>query len=295
MKKIFLLFSCVAGFSAMAQQKTISQAIINTKTTIVVPEGEDENVPPPPPQGGDGPQIVIRNGMAGGETNSVTYLKNDLVKTVINSEMGRSSTIRDNAKQTTTTLMEMMGNKTGFVATDAEMEESRKKMDSMMQSRNPADAARNSTPPVVEVVNIEETKKIAGFDCKKAMIITTRTSSAVDKDGQLVSKTTSDSSVVWYCPDFKLQGLSSTGGSMGGMFSMFTRGTGLSGLEKLNGFPMMYEMNMRRGRKMLVEVTKIDSSKEIKDKEFEVPKDFDLKPIKDMQNGNGTFQIRIGG
>jgi hypothetical protein len=58
---------------------------------------------------------------------------------------------------------------------------------------------------------------------------------------------------------------------------------------------MMYEMNMRRGRKMLVEVTKIDSSKEIKDKEFEVPKDFDLKPIKDMQNGNGTFQIRIGG
>jgi hypothetical protein len=45
-----------------------------------------------------------------------------------------------------------------------------------------------------------------------------------------------------------------------------------------------------------VEVTKINIEKEVADKEFEIPKDFVVKPIKDMQNGNGPgIQIRMGG
>jgi hypothetical protein len=56
-------------------------------------------------------------------------------------------------------------------------------------------------------------------------------------------------------------------------------------------------MNMRRNRKMQVEVTKIDLQKDIADKEFDIPKDFEVKPMKDMQNmfgGQGGFQMRRG-
>lgn len=45
---------------------------------------------------------------------------------------------------------------------------------------------------------------------------------------------------------------------------------------------------------MIVEVTKINTEKEVADKEFEIPKDFVVKPMKDMQNGGGGgFQIRV--
>lgn len=68
--------------------------------------------------------------------------------------------------------MEMMGRKNGFYATDAEQEEMRKRVDSrcragtLMQLR----AGRLSTRREYAM----ESKKIAGYDCKKALIIATR-------------------------------------------------------------------------------------------------------------------------
>ena len=99
--------------------------------------------------------------------------------------------------------------------------------------------------------------------------------------------------MVWYCPDFKLQGITSTGGMLG--FGGFGSNTRLNGLKDLAGFPMQHEIKMNRGRKMVVEVTKINIDKDVADKEFEIPKDYVLKPMKDMQNGDGRMQIRIGG
>ncbi|HAN65253.1 MAG TPA: hypothetical protein DCQ34_02740 [Chitinophagaceae bacterium] len=68
------------------------------------------------------------------------------------------------------------------------------------------------------------------------------------------------------------------------------------GFEKVDGFVMGYEMNMRRNRKMEVYVTKIELNKEIADKEFDLPKDIDIKPMKEMQSmfggGQGNFQFR---
>jgi hypothetical protein len=55
-------------------------------------------------------------------------------------------------------------------------------------------------------------------------------------------------------------------------------------------------MKMPRGRLMQVEVTKIELDKEVKDKEFEIPKDFDVKAMKDMQGmrgQGGNFQFRM--
>jgi hypothetical protein len=283
MKKILLLFLMAASVAANAQTKVITQAIITTKTTIVSPEGDDANVPPPPP-GADGEQRVTFRFGGDGETKTVTTLKGDLIKTFSESEMGRTTIIRDNANKKTTTLMEMMGNKTGFYSTDEEQEQMRKRMDSMMQSRpqvaNNLGAGGASTSTISYV---DETKKIAGLQCKKALLITTRPNG------------NKDTGVVWYCPDFKLQGLPSTGGVSG--FGAFTRTNTVGGLTDLAGFPMQYEIKMNRGRTMTVEITKIVIDKDIADKEFEIPKDFVVKSMKEMQNGGGGggFQIRMDG
>jgi hypothetical protein len=59
---------------------------------------------------------------------------------------------------------------------------------------------------------------------------------------------------------------------------------------------MQYEMKMRRGRKMVVEVTKVDLNKEVTEKDFEIPKDFDVKPMKEFQSmmqGSGMPMMRM--
>lgn len=271
--------------TAYAQPKTITQAIVSTKTTIVSPEGDDDGAPPPPPAP-EGAEVRRFTFGGDGETKAVTTLKGDLVKTFTENEMSRTTVIRDNAKKITTTIMEAMGSKNGFYATDADQEEMRKKMDSMIQARPQQGGNNNAGMQVAstEISYADDAKKIAGQQCKKAYLISTR------QNG------TKDSTVVWYCPDFKLQGITSTGGlgaSFG--FSFSNRSTSLGGLNNLAGFPMQYEMKMNRGRKMIVEVTKIVLDKEIADKEFDIPKDVTLKSAKDMQSGDGRMQIRIGG
>lgn len=282
MKRFALFITAFLPLCIWAQPRIMSQAVINTKTTITAPD-DDEAEQQNRPTGGDGEVRVMRF-MGDGETTSSTFLKGDLIKTVSKSEMGNTITIRDNAKKTTTTLMEMMGRKTGIVATDEDQEAMRKRMDSMMQSRNPdqANPTSGNTPNAV-IHYTEETKKIAGLNCKKAFLVVTRNNG------------NTDSSAIWYCPDFKLQGITSTGGVQGGPFGGLMRNSGLSALSQLEGFPMQYEMNMRRGRKMTVEVTKVDFEKEVKDKEFEIPSGYEMQSAKDMETrgGPGGFQIRI--
>jgi len=279
MKKILSFLLVCAAVQLQAQTKTVSQAIITTKTTTVSPEGEDDAPPPPPAP--DGAEVRVMRFGGDGETKSVTTLKGDLVKTFTENEMSRTTVIRDNAKKITTTLMEMMGNKTGFYATDEDQEQMRKRMDSLMQSRSQGNTLRNNAIVSSAISYVDDTKKIAGLQCKKALVINTR------QNGN------KDTNSVWYCPDFKLQGLVSTGGMSG--FGGFGGITTLGGLNDLAGFPMQYEMKLNRGRKMIVEVTKINIDKDVADKEFEIPKDFVVKPMKDMQNGDGRMQIRIGG
>lgn len=286
MKKTLTLFFICAAVIAQAQPKVVSQAMVTTKTTIISPDGDDDGGAPPPPPAPDGAEVRTFRFGGDGETKSVTTLKGDFVKTFTENEMSRTTVIRDNAKKVTTTIMEMMGRKNGFYATDEDQEDMRKRMDSMIQTR-PQQGVNNNTGMQVVSTDIgynDETKKIAGLQCKKAFLISTR------QNG------TKDSAVIWYCPDFKLQGVASTGGQAASFgFSFGNRNNSLSALSNLNGFPMQYEMKMQRGRKMIVEVTKVVLDKEIADKEFDIPKDVTLKSAKDMQDGNGRMQIRIGG
>lgn len=283
MKKLITPLFLFASVSVYAQPKLLTQATITTKTTIASPEGDD--APAQTITSADGEVRTIRFGGGDGETKTTTWLKNDLTKTFSESEMGRTTVIRDYAKKVTTTIMEMMGRKSGFYATDEDQAQMRKRMDSMMQSRggqNVSIGASSNTPATYSVVYMDESKKITGYACKKALIIAARTNR-------------SDTTTVWYCPDFKLQHLASTGGAAGG-FGGFNVTGGPTGMELLNGFPMQYERNMNRGRRMTVEVTKLVTDKDIADKEFEISKDIEIKAMKDMQNGGGPgMQIRIAG
>ena len=284
MKKIFTILFLSASIAVYAQPKLLTQAMVTTKTTIVAPEG-DEGVQNT--TSADGGEVRVMRFGGDGETKTITWLKNDLVKTFSESEMGRTTVIRDNSKKMTTTIMEMMGRKSGFYATDEDQAEMRKRMDSMMKSRGGQNASfggGNNTPAVYSIIYIDESKKVSGFNCKKALVIGTR------------SNGRSDTTTVWYCPEFKIQNLPSTGGSAGG-FGGFNVTAGANGMEDLAGFPLKYERNMNRGRHMTVEVTKIIIDKDVEDKEFAIPKDIEIKPMKDMQNGGGpgNFQIRVGG
>ena len=278
MKRTITLLFLAASTAVYAQPKLITQATVTTKTTIVAPDGDETQVQDMRTADGGGEVRIMRFGGGGGETKTTTWLKNDLVKTFSESEMARTTVIRDNTKKLTTTIMEMMGKKSGFYATDEDQVEMRKRMDSMMQGRG-----GSNSPAVFSITYIDESKKISGYNCKKALVIGKR------------SNGISDTTVVWYCPDFKLQNLPSTGGSAVG-FGGFNVTAGANGMEDLNGFPMQYERNMNRGRHMTVQVTKLVIDKDVADKEFEIAKDIEIKPMKDMQNSGGPgMQIRIAG
>jgi len=286
MKKTLFIAVLFVSATAFAQPQVVKQATINTTTNVIAPENEDvQNI-----QNQSGAQQFFRN-FGDGETKSVTTIKDSMVKTIIKNDMGRSTIIRNNSAKLTTTLLEIMGNKNGFYITDDEQVIMKQKMDSMMQSRRNNDSAKPekaaTATPVnnVEISYAEGSKKVAGYDCKKAYVITTRLLGI------------KDTVAVWYTPDIKFENLPSTGGtsSFGG-FGNFGNFTSLTGLDKIDGFVMQYEMNMRRGRKMVVEVTKIDLKKEVTAKDFEVPKDFEVKPMKEFQGmmqqmGN---QFRMG-
>ncbi len=273
MKISLSILSLLLASAAFAQPKVYNQAIINTTTNVIAPEDEAVENIAQEPRGG----MNFRN-MMDGETKFVTYLKGDLVKTSIKSEMGKSTLYRDNSKKLTTMVMEMMGSKNGFFASDEDMANMQKRRDSMMAERRKADTnAARRMPPMernqgtTDISVTGETKKIAGYNCIKAYLITSRLLGI------------KDTAIIWYTPEFKLNNVLSTGGlnSMPGMGNMMPA---LNGLDKVEGFPMRYEMKMRRNRKMEVEVTKVDFTKEIEAKEFEIPKDIEIKPMSEMQN-----------
>lgn len=270
--KLFLLSAALlASAAAFAQPKLITQATISTTTNVIAPEDEDVSQIGGN-QGGGG-----RFNFLDGETKSVTYVKNDLVKTTYKSEMGKGAVYRDNAAKLTTIIFEVMGSRQGFYMSDNDQADMKKRMDSVMKERAKTDTAQHQRIRTVDanitVSYTDEAKKIAGYNCKKAWIIT-------DK---IIKK---DSMAVWYTPDIKFANVPSTGG-LTGIAAMGAGGTGSNGFSKVDGFVMAYDQNMPRGRKMEVKVTKIETDKDIADKEFEVPKDVELKSAKEMSSGGG--------
>ena len=281
----FILLFTIATF---AQTKIHQQAVIYTTMNIIAPEEEDvQNLQSNQEMRGG---MNFRN-MMDGETKFITYLKNDSIKTNIKSEMGRFAIYRDNNKKITTSIMEMMGNKMGFYTSDSEQVVMQKQRDSMMQERRKKDTSAKRTSLIdrdnlsTDIIKTNETKKIAGILCNKAFIVSTRF---------MMNK---DTAIVWYAPDIKLKNLNSTGGfsNLPGMVSNMV--PTLKGLDNVDGFVMGYTTKMRRNRILDVAVTKIELDKEIDNKEFSLPKDVELKPMREMRMmfGGGRDGFNRGG
>ena len=222
MKFIIFLSITLFSFVAGAQTKVYQQAQVSTTVNVIAPDEESvDNM-----QGGGEFRggMNFRN-MMDGETKFVTFLNGDKIKTTIKSEMGRSAIYRDNIKKSTTTVIEMMGSKNGFVITDEEQADMQRKRDSMMALRRNRDSSAKpinteKLNPVTDISYTSETKKIAGFNCKKGYLITTRLLGI------------KDSAAFWYCPEFKLQNVSYTGG-LNNIPMMANMAPNLNGLEKV--------------------------------------------------------------
>ena len=282
MKSISLFSLLLVAGNAIGQVKTYEKAIISTTVNVVAPDEEDVQNIQQESRGGQG----FRN-MMDGETKVETFVSNENVKTTLRSDMGRSTIFRNNQLKTTTTIMEMMGNVNGFTATDEEQAAMQRRRDSIMAERrkkdttsgSKTDLVKKSNTPQVEIAYTSDTKTIAGHVCKKAYLVTTRLLGI------------KDSTTIWVATDFKVRDLNFTGisGVMPGMRNMGN----LNGADKAEGFIMAYTMKMPRGRIMDVLVTKIALDPKMDEKEFQLPKNVEIKPLSEMQNmfrGGGGFR-----
>ena len=281
MKQFLSISACLLLATAVfAQPKVVDKAIVKVKTEIIFPEnfgggGDRGGVSITPTDGGGGGGMMSMSMPREMETNTTMYYTPNFMRVESLTDFGNNIVITDRVNKKTTTLIEAMGRKTGFVSTDADAEAQRARMDSMRNLRRDSLAAlgisfKDNKP---ELIYSDETKKVSGFTCKKVTI------KSIGQNGQV------SENVIWYNPDFKIAPTSTApsanpggfGGGRGGGMSMM--GGSIAGLDLINGFPMEYEMIRGNGFKMHMTVLKIQPDAQIDDKTFEVPKGFDIKPM----------------
>ncbi|HEX5024181.1 MAG TPA: DUF4412 domain-containing protein [Agriterribacter sp.] len=269
MKSRYWLSFLFAAFSlgGFAQQKIVEHAIVKAKAEITFPENANRNA------GGGDDSPFAAGGM---ETKSTIYFTKDFTKTFTESDFGNNTVIIDKKNERTTTLTQANGRKTGFYSTAEDEAEMRRRMDSIRQARGQSGGNRDSSSRNIEIMNTDQTKKIAGYTCKKAIIKT--------KTRQGENETT-----VWYTPDFKMaEGYPTAMGAGfgrggGGGRQRGGAGFNMNGLDKIDGFVMEYEVSRPNGFSMHMEVTSVNLDPALDDKTFEIPKGYDIKPIKEMQ------------
>lgn len=288
MRQLTVPLLALCTLAAHAQPRTVEKAVIRFKTEVTFPENFVGNAGG---EGGGGQMMMMAGG--GMEASSTLYLSGDRSKVETVSDFGNNIVITDRGAKRTTTLVEAMGRKTGYYSTPEDEQAMRARMDSMRNARGEAErnARRDSLqragftfgpPAKPEIEYLDEKKRIAGMDCRKAVIRTRQR-------GQVVEN------VVWYSPDFRLPDGIGLGGGGGGRGMSMTSMVGIPGLDQLQGFPMEFETERGNGFKTHLTVTKVQLDHAVDDKIFEIPKGFDIKPMSEMQNGRGGFMMRMGG
>jgi GLPGLI family protein len=275
MKKLLAVLAITIAVNAQAQ-KVVSKAIVTTKTEMEFPEQNQ-------PAGGDdgGNRMMMPRDM---EITSTIFFKEDQTKMENTTDFGKNYVFIDRKAKRTTTLMEMMGKKQGFWSSDEDQAKMQKRMDSVRAAR--ADSLKQlgitfAPPAEPEITYTDEKKKIAGMECKKAIIKTKNQRGEVNE------------TAVWYTPEFVMaDGFSLTSQGGGGMRMM---GFNPSGIEKIKGFPMEYEIVRQNGMRIHMTVIKVQLDADIDDKTFEIPKGYDIKPMSEMQNQGGRMMMRMGG
>lgn len=268
MKSILATLALLLTVSILYSQEVVNEAVIQMKIETSNPNA-DANTPPVTSEG-EG-RVMIR--MGDGEMKSKMYFKNGMTKVETDMGMGLNQVIIDSKEKKTTTLFEAMGRKMGFYTTEADMQRMMAGADS--NNRQRFQQMQQFTPEVF-IEYLGETKKIAGMECKKALI------RYKDRRGEEVQQE------VWYSPDFIL--------GEGFRIRDVMRMANIPGLEKLKGYPMAFVITRQNGMKVNYQVTKVDLKAKVDDKTFVIPKDYDIKPMSEMgRGGGGNFQFRMGG
>lgn len=261
MKYSIGIILAIFSVSALVAQERVNEAVIQTKMEINNPD--NGQTPGGVPEGA----MVMRFG--DGDITSKIYFKNGMTKIETDMGMGKNQVIIDGINKKTTTLIEAMGRKMGFTSTDAEMQAMMQGGDSSRQRPMP-----NFNPEVfVEYLN--DSKKIAGITCKKAIL------RYLNRKGEEVNQS------VWYAPDVQM----GEGFRMNDMMRM----ANIPGLEKIKGFPMEFELTRPNGATIHYTVTKLDLTAKVDDKTFAIPKDYDIKPMSEMRQGGPGMRFRMGG
>jgi hypothetical protein len=125
--------------------------------------------------------------------------------------------------------------------------------------------------PEVMIEYLGDTKQIAGMTCYKANI---RYKNRRGEEQQ---------QLLWYSPDFVM--------GDGFRFNEMMRMGMIPGLQKLKGFPMEFETKRPNGSVVHYQVTKVDLNPRIDEKVFLIPKDYDIKPMSEMNQGGGRGQM----
>lgn len=266
MKLILTTILLVLLIGVSNAQQVVNEAIIQMNIETTNPN--DAGAGPSVNAEGEG-RMMIR--MGDGEIKSKLFFKNGMTKLESDMGMGTNQVIVDSKTKTTTTLFEAMGRKMGFYTTEDDMKRMMSGPDSGRQQRT-----QQFTQEVfIEYLN--ETKKIAGMVCNKAII------RYKDRKNEEVQQ------IVWYSPEFIL--------GEGFKIRDIMRMANVPGLNKLKGFPMEFELVRQNGSKVNYQVTKVDLNAKVDDKTFLIPKDYDIKPMSEMNRGgrNGEMQIRVNG
>lgn len=264
MKLIVFAIATFLIYGTSTAQQVVNEAVIQMKTETSNPNADGG---PPVSNDGEG-RVTVRIGE--GEIKSKMFFKNGITKIESDMGMGTNQVIIDSKEKKTTTLFEAMGRKMGFYTTEADMQRMMASADSGRQQRI------QQFNPEVFIEYLSETKKIAGMECKKALI------RYKDRRGQEVQQE------VWYSPEFML--------GEGFKIRDVMRMANVPGLEKLKGFPMEFQLTRQNGAKVHYQVSKVDLTAKVDDKVFLVPKDYDVKPMSEMNrggNGRSGFQIRV--
>ncbi|HMO32480.1 MAG TPA: hypothetical protein PKE07_05735 [Lacibacter sp.] len=262
----YLIASAAALF--LLAQVSVSQEVLQEGIIHIKVENTPGNDAGGPPPGAPEGAMVMR--MGDGEIKTKIMFKNGMSKAETDMGFGTTQMIYDSKTQTTTTLFQAMGRKMGFYTNEEEMKK-------MMAGADSGRQRMQNFNPDVFIEYLGDTKKIAGMVCNKALI---RYKNRRGEEQQ---------QAVWYSPEFKA----------GENFRMndMMRMANVPGLNKLKGFPMEFEMTRPNGARTFYQVTKVDLKAKIDDKVFVIPKDYDVKPMSEMNQGGGgrgNFIFRMG-
>ncbi len=175
-------------------------------------------------------------------TTMMMYLGNGFVKNVLFTGMGKQSVIFDLKKKSKTSLIDMMGQQ---FAIESSYEEIQKEFE---------------REPEVEIEITDETKEIAGYNCKKIII------RVINDEGE-----TSDEKFAWFTGDLNV--------SPNLNFSQ-------KFFESVNGLLMEYQMDMGSGMMMKFTATEVEKKK-IPSKDFIIPEGYKKVTREELMNSLG--------